>query len=79
MSKQKQWSSFNEHQQYKDAWREYLNEEMSSRMVKARVKDKPDCLPDGGTEECPCPDAQGEKEEELEWMLQPVRNCCKGS
>lgn len=61
----KQWSSFKENQQHTDAWREYLNEEMSSRMVKARFKDKQKCLPDGGTEECPCPDAQGEKKEEL--------------
>jgi len=66
MSKQKQWSSFEKNQQHTDAWREYLNEGMSNRMVKARAKDRK-CLPDGGTKECPCPDAEGEQEE-LEWV-----------
>ena len=57
----KQWSSFNEHQQYKDAWREFLTEEMDKDAKKARFGGRP--------EECPpcpeCPDEQGEKKEEL--------------
>jgi len=66
MSKQKQWSSFKENQQHTDAWREYLNEAMSAAAEKGRFKERPKCLPDGGTQECPCPDAEGEQEE-LDW------------
>ena len=65
MSKQKQWSSFGDHQKQADDWREFLVEgDFRSNTAYNRIRyAKGKCLPDGGTEECPCPDAEGEQEE----------------